>query len=274
MTSHCITWHDTTQAITSHQMTWPSHDLTPQQTSRHQNTSLQWSGRRLVHSKEMIWASRWSVALRTFYRQILSVLYSSFPFGNFRPRLVRALLVYNRPKTFGVFLEFFFVFNHLEERNASGFDAPKAAFAPLRWAKLRPDELRWVGPLSSERKKKKQLDGWKNVDRSLDKVDGSEIRRSPVEVGSCCLYLQGFSTIPDGAGFLPSTINSITRSWNRPSIWYTYVCFQLDDCSLFTNGKWLEIIISIHSKKKLVGFRVPSLSSWWLNHLRFGSSSH
>ena len=39
----------------------------------------------------MIWASRWSVALRTFYRQILSVLYSSFPFGNFRPRLVRAL---------------------------------------------------------------------------------------------------------------------------------------------------------------------------------------
>ena len=41
MTSHCITWHDTTQAITSHQITWPSHDLTPQQTSRHQNTSLQ-----------------------------------------------------------------------------------------------------------------------------------------------------------------------------------------------------------------------------------------
>ena len=42
----------------------------------------------------MIWASRWSVTMRTFYRQILSVLYSSFPFGNFRPRLVRALLVY------------------------------------------------------------------------------------------------------------------------------------------------------------------------------------
>ena len=36
----------------------------------------------------MIWAPRWSVALRTFYRQILSVLYSSFPFGNFRPRLL------------------------------------------------------------------------------------------------------------------------------------------------------------------------------------------
>jgi len=41
MTSHCIMWHDATQAITSHQMTWPSHDLTPQQPSRHQNTSLQ-----------------------------------------------------------------------------------------------------------------------------------------------------------------------------------------------------------------------------------------
>ena len=48
-------------------------------------------------SKEMIWALRWSVALRTFYRQILSLLYSSFPFGNFRPRLVRALLVYLSP---------------------------------------------------------------------------------------------------------------------------------------------------------------------------------
>ena len=87
MTSHCITWHDTTQAMTLHQMTWPSHDLIPQQTSRHQNTSLQSTrhhhhgtaeGSFTVHSKEMIWASRWSVALRTFYRQILSLLYSCF----------------------------------------------------------------------------------------------------------------------------------------------------------------------------------------------------
>ena len=49
----------------------------------------------------MIWASRWSVALRTFYRQILSVLYSSFPFGNFRPRLVRVLLVNYKPSIWG-----------------------------------------------------------------------------------------------------------------------------------------------------------------------------
>ena len=56
-----------------------------------------WNSRRLVHSKEMVWASRWSVALRTFYRQILSLLYiyiySSFFFWNFRPRLARELLV-------------------------------------------------------------------------------------------------------------------------------------------------------------------------------------
>ena len=43
---------------------------------------------------------------------------------------------------------------------------------------------------------------WLNVDT----VDGSEIRRSPVEVGGLSHYLQGFSTIPGGAGFLPSTV--------------------------------------------------------------------
>ena len=37
-----------------------------------QVTSPPWNSRRLVHSKEMAWASRWSVALRAFYRQILS----------------------------------------------------------------------------------------------------------------------------------------------------------------------------------------------------------
>ena len=39
-------------------------------------------------------------------------------------------------------------------------------------------------------------------------VDGSEIRRSPVEVGSLSQYLQGFTYIPGGflAGFQPSTV--------------------------------------------------------------------
>ena len=58
-----------------------------------QVTSPPWNSRRLVHSKEMVRASRWSVALRTFYRQVLSLPYSSFFFWNFRPRLARELLV-------------------------------------------------------------------------------------------------------------------------------------------------------------------------------------
>ena len=81
-------------------MTWPSHDLTPQQTSRHQNTSLQ-STKHHHHgtAEGSFTAKKWfghraGRSPCTFYRQILSVLYSSFPFGNFRPRLVRALLVY------------------------------------------------------------------------------------------------------------------------------------------------------------------------------------
>ena len=37
-----------------------------------------WNSRKLVHSKEMVWAWRWSVALRAFYRQILSLLYTFF----------------------------------------------------------------------------------------------------------------------------------------------------------------------------------------------------
>ena len=96
-----MTWHNTSHHIASNDVTitWPD-PATDINTSKHftskHKTSPPWNGRRLVHSKEMIWASRWSVALRTFYRQILSVLYSSFPFGNFRPRLVRVLLEYIR----------------------------------------------------------------------------------------------------------------------------------------------------------------------------------
>ena len=51
------------------------------------------NSRKLLHSKEMVWAWRWSVALRISYRQILSLLYSSFFFWNFRHRLARELLV-------------------------------------------------------------------------------------------------------------------------------------------------------------------------------------
>ena len=57
-------------------MTWPPHQMTWHASK--QVTSPPWNSRRLVHSKEMVWASRWSVALRTFYRQILSLLYIFF----------------------------------------------------------------------------------------------------------------------------------------------------------------------------------------------------
>ncbi len=106
ITSQDITWHDTSQLTTfnvhhvTSQTTRLLH-LTPQPTSWHQNrsnhhhgTSPPWNSRRLVQSKEMVWASRWSVALRAFYRQILSLLYTTFFLWNFRPRLARELLVY------------------------------------------------------------------------------------------------------------------------------------------------------------------------------------
>ena len=75
-----MTWHKTSHHIASNDVTitWPD-PATDAKTSKHftskHKTSPPWNGRRLVHSKEMIWASRWSVALRTFYRQMLSVLY-------------------------------------------------------------------------------------------------------------------------------------------------------------------------------------------------------
>ena len=75
-----MTWHKTSHHIASNDVTitWPD-PATDTKTSKHftskHKTSPPWNGRRLVHSKEMIWASRWSVALRTFYRQMLSVLY-------------------------------------------------------------------------------------------------------------------------------------------------------------------------------------------------------
>ena len=47
-------------------------------------------------------------------------------------------------------------------------------------------------------------------------VDGSEIRRSPVDMVNILLYLQGFSTIPSGSPDFERTINS-SGSPNVPS---------------------------------------------------------
>ena len=102
MTSHCITWHDTTQAITSHQMTWPSHDLTPQQTSRHQNTSLQNTKHHHHGTAEgSFTAKKWfghragrSPCAHSIGKFFLWLIV--FSLWNFRPRLVRALLVWKQ----------------------------------------------------------------------------------------------------------------------------------------------------------------------------------
>ena len=76
--SYRIKWRD-------HHMTWHT-DIKASKhfTSKHK-TSRPWNGRRLVHNA--FGRESWSVALRTFYRQILSLLYSSFPCGNLSPGL-------------------------------------------------------------------------------------------------------------------------------------------------------------------------------------------
>ena len=89
MTCHIATNHSPCHLTTKHITS--SHAASNFVTSK-QVTSPPWNSRRLVHSKEMVWASRWSVALRAFYARILSLTYS-FSLWNFRPRLVRALLV-------------------------------------------------------------------------------------------------------------------------------------------------------------------------------------
>ena len=57
-------------------------------------TSQPCNGKSFVQTQKKVWTSQWSVILRTFYKQILSLLYSSFFFWNFRHRLARELLVY------------------------------------------------------------------------------------------------------------------------------------------------------------------------------------
>ena len=63
-------------------------------TSHHQNATTRQNGWGLVHTKNSVWASHWFVALRTFYRQFLSLACIFYPW-NFcpRPRLARELLL-------------------------------------------------------------------------------------------------------------------------------------------------------------------------------------
>ena len=69
-----------------------------------------------------------------------------------------------------------------------------------------------------------------------------EIRRSPVDVGSLSCYLQCFIYIPDGAGFLPSTVWKVTYvlkfepSWVRKGSTSHYP--HLSESYVGTSGVW------------------------------------
>ena len=74
---------------------------------------------------------------------------------------------------------------------------------------------------------------------SIHTVDGSEIRRSPLEVGSSSHYLQFLFYIPGGAGFLPSLIyqglqasyEAIPTKGDQKSVFFFLVTSRLDRAS-------------------------------------------
>ena len=73
-------------------------------------------------------------------------------------------------------------------------------------------------------------------------VDGSEIRLSPVEVGGLSHYLQGFSTIPGGGGFLPSTVAAkfLRMNWSSLAVRF--------DSTFVESGKAIdEVPLARHS---------------------------
>ena len=64
--------------------------------------------------------------------------------------------------------------------------------------------------------------------RGFDTVDGSEILHPPVEVGSLSHYLQGFSTIPGGAGFLNHQ-QYVSRRIKQPFNGFFFESLKADD---------------------------------------------
>ena len=123
MTSHCITWHDTTQAITSHQMTWPPHQmtwhdmtchvatnhsspphvtsqpttllhLTPQTTSWHQNRSHHHGTAEGSFTAKKWFGHRAGRSPCAHSIGKFFLCYTSFFFWNFSPRLAWELLVF------------------------------------------------------------------------------------------------------------------------------------------------------------------------------------
>ena len=79
-----MTWHDTSQLTTLPHPTSPHNQphyfISPRNQPHDIKTGhITTTERQKARSEQkMVWASRWSVALRTFYRQFVSLVYNSF----------------------------------------------------------------------------------------------------------------------------------------------------------------------------------------------------
>ena len=83
----------------------------------------------------------------------------------------------------------------------------------------------------------------KNNRKFSTSVDGSEIRRSPVEVGSFIPLCTGFFYIPGGAGFLPSIVSKIMTMW----------------CGMM----WLKKMFFVDLISHVIHFDSSSYVRWW-----------
>ena len=100
-------------------------------------------------------------------------------------------------------------------------------------------------------------------------VDGSEIRRSPVEVGSLSQYLQGFTYIPGGflAGFQPSTVllNFASRFYFGLAMFHHFAVIitpLMKQTRFFSMNLFFSapIIFNYHHK---YGHSIIGICLWW-----------
>ena len=97
ITWHSMTWHHVISSRNQpHYLISPCnqpHHLTAH-SHQHTTETKPANSWRLVRAQNLVWAAAWLVALRTFYRQILSLACSvGFSLWNFCPLLARVLLV-------------------------------------------------------------------------------------------------------------------------------------------------------------------------------------
>ena len=73
-----------------------------------------------------------------------------------------------------------------------------------------------------------QFQSMKSMEKACATVDGSEIRRSPVDMVNIPLFVECLY-IPGGAGFLPSTVScAIFKLWTLWSVWVVHCCNIFD----------------------------------------------